>query len=537
MNRIHPETLRLPNAHGAPCVPRPLSAVVVGGGIAGIAAATVLAERGVRVTLIEREPALGGRAGSFAERLPDGEQVQMERGFHGFFRQYYTLRALLSRLDPELSMLRPLDDYPVLGPGGLVQSFRGLPRRTPLQVLALTLRTPHLRARDLRGVDGRAALAMLAFDPVRTYARFDDMTAEQYLSSLALPPRARQMLFEVFAHSFFNAETEMSAAELLMMFHVYFTGNPEGLIFDVAREPLGTALWQPFERRLRAYGADLRTGVAAERVARSASGAWQVEHADGHAHGDVLVLALDPGGLRGLCARSPDLAQLHGSLQALTETRPFAVWRLWLDRPVRAERAPFAGTTGGGRLDNISVYERFQGESARWTQSHGGSVIELHAYALPRGCGEREVRADLIAGLHAFYPETRDARIVHERFLMRSDCPAFAPGSHARRPGVATALPGVALAGDGIRVPVPCALMERAAVSGVLAANALLAPLGVASEPIRCVPRRGLFALGGARQVEAPLQAARSEGASASLPRRRGRRLGSAPVQLEPGER
>jgi isorenieratene synthase len=52
----------------------------------------------------------------------------------------------------------------------------------------------------------------------------------------------------------------------------------------------------------------------------------------------------------------------------------------------------------------------------------------------------------------------------------------------------------VALAGDGIRVPLPCALMERAAVSGVLASNALLAPFGVAAEPIRSVPSRGLFA-------------------------------------------
>ena len=46
----------------------------------------------------------------------------MERGFHAFFRQYYNLRALLRRVDPELSMLAPLDDYPILGPDGMVQS-------------------------------------------------------------------------------------------------------------------------------------------------------------------------------------------------------------------------------------------------------------------------------------------------------------------------------------------------------------------------------------------------------------------------------
>jgi len=40
------------------------TALVVGGGIAGLAAATVLAERGVQVTVIEKESFLGGRAGA-----------------------------------------------------------------------------------------------------------------------------------------------------------------------------------------------------------------------------------------------------------------------------------------------------------------------------------------------------------------------------------------------------------------------------------------------------------------------------------------
>ena len=45
---------------------------VVGGGIAGLAAATVLAERGVRVTVIEPLSYLGGRAGSWADTHDDG---------------------------------------------------------------------------------------------------------------------------------------------------------------------------------------------------------------------------------------------------------------------------------------------------------------------------------------------------------------------------------------------------------------------------------------------------------------------------------
>ena len=484
-----------------PASRRAPTAVVVGGGIAGIAAATVLSERGVQVTLLEREAELGGRAGGFSEALPNGEHVYMERGFHGFFRQYYTLRALLSRIDPSLRFLTELSDYPVLGPGGEVQSFAGLPKRTPFQVMALTMRTPHLTARDLAGVNGLAALEMLAFDPKRTYERFDRVTAADYLASLAMPERARRMLFDVFAHSFFNPEDQMSAAELLMMFHFYFTGNPEGLIFDVVNKPLGVALWRPFARYLAARGARIETCAAVSRIdvladRESPTGQrFAVEHARGTACADMLVLALDVGGLQSVIADSPDLSALWPSVSAMRSTNPFAVLRLWLDRPVRPDRVAFAGTTGVGMLDNISVYERFQDESAEWARTHRGSVVELHAYAVPKGAEAHAVRFDLISGLHTFYPETRGARIVHESFLMREDCPAFPPGAHALRPEVATGLPGVTLAGDGIAAPVPCALMERAAITGFLAANTLLAPLHVAPEPIRSVPSQGLFAL------------------------------------------
>ena len=204
------------------------TAVVVGGGIAGVAAATVLAERGVATTLLEREPALGGRAGAFPLHLATGETVQMERGFHAFFRQYYNLRSLLRRVSPDLDLLVPLQDYPILGPGGARQSFSGLPKRPPWNLIALTRRTPELTLSALRRVRLRQALSMLAFDQCRTYRRHDAGSATDYLDSLRFPPAARRMLFDVFAHSFFNPEHGMSAAELLMMFHFYFMRNPRG---------------------------------------------------------------------------------------------------------------------------------------------------------------------------------------------------------------------------------------------------------------------------------------------------------------------
>ena len=74
--------------------------MVVGAGIAGLAAATGLAERGVTVDVVEREP-LPRRPGRGLDRvLPTAPTVAMNRGFHAFFRQYYNLRDLLRRIDP-----------------------------------------------------------------------------------------------------------------------------------------------------------------------------------------------------------------------------------------------------------------------------------------------------------------------------------------------------------------------------------------------------------------------------------------------------
>jgi len=41
--------------------------IVIGGGVAGLAAATSLAARGARVIVVEARPHLGGRASSFVD--------------------------------------------------------------------------------------------------------------------------------------------------------------------------------------------------------------------------------------------------------------------------------------------------------------------------------------------------------------------------------------------------------------------------------------------------------------------------------------
>ena len=485
----------LPVAAGQARVPagRAPRVAVVGGGIAGLAAATGLAERGVAVVLYERRAMLGGRLAGWPTTLADGSAATMCRGFHAFFRQYYNLRGLLRRIDPALSVLTGLPDYPLWHSSGLRDGFAGVPRTPPWSALGFVARSPSFGWRDLAGMDPVAALPLFDVRLPHIHERLDAQSAADLLDAVGFPAAARHLAFEVFSRSFFVDPGELSAAELAVMFHIYFLGSSEGLLFDVVREPFPYALWEPLRRYLEGHGTRMRLGAAVESVRPLDGGRVAV---DGEAY-DGVVLALDTAGLRTVVAHSPGLGDpgWRERIAALRTAPPFLVSRLWLGAPTDPGRPGFLGTSGYGPLDNVSVVSRWEGEAARWAAVTGGSVLELHAYAVDPAAERATVERKLREELSRVYPETRDAEVVDVRHVWRADCPAFPVGGHRDRPTVRTPDPAVVLAGDLVRTDLPVALMERAATSGFLAANALLARWGVRGQRLWTVPRHGRTAV------------------------------------------
>ncbi|MGH3501252.1 MAG: FAD-dependent oxidoreductase, partial [Nocardioidaceae bacterium] len=166
---------------------------------------------------------------------------------------------------------------------------------------------------------------------------------------------------------------------------------------------------------------------------------------------------------------------------------PFLVSRYWFDDPVRGDRPAFLATAGFGPLDNIRILDRYDLDAQRWAARTGGSVVELHAYAVHHQVMPESLRAEL----QRAYPETAGLRVVDERHERRADCPLFPPGEFAHRPRIRTPDPNVMLAGDLVRVDLPVALMERAATSGLLAANGLLEQWGIRGHEAWSVPNTG----------------------------------------------
>ncbi|WP_431962524.1 FAD-dependent oxidoreductase [Actinacidiphila sp. bgisy160] len=475
------------------------STAVVGGGIAGVAAAVALAERGVRVDLLEREDVLGGRAAGWPTALADGRRVTMSRGFHAFFRQYYNLRALLRRVDPGLARLRPLADYPLQRATGAHDSFRNVPRTPPWSVLGFVALSPAFGWSSLARMHPRAALPLLDVRVPDVYERLDQVSAGAFLDDIRFPDDARDLAFEVFSRSFFADPKELSAAELALMFHIYFLGSSEGLLFDVPREPYPQALWDPLTGYLSGLGATVRTGCTVQALRPDADGFRLAVTAPGasrtpeeHRY-DAVVLAVDTAGLQAVVAASPNVGSggWRAGVGRLRHAPPFLVSRYWMDRPVRPDRPGFLGTSGFGPVDNVSVLSHWEGEAARWAKATGGSVVELHAYAVGPAADRSALQDTMLRELSRIYPECAGAAVVDARHVWRQDCPLFPVGGYRDRPTVRTVHPRLVLAGDQVRTALPVALMERAATTGTQAANALLATWGVRGHPLWSVPPHG----------------------------------------------
>ena len=476
--------------------PGPRRVVVVGGGIAGLAAATGLAERGVAVTVVERESTLGGRVRSWPVTLPDGTPASMSRGFHAFFRQYYNLRELLRRADPALEHLRPVADYPLRLADGPTDSFADIPRTPPLSIAAFVAQSPSFPLSALRRVDVAAALGLLDVSFPATYSEYDGVSAAEFLDRLRFPEQARHLALEVFARSFFADPREFSAGELVAMFHTYFTGSAEGLLFDVPDGPYDDVLWAPLGRHLRGLGVEILTGTEVTGL-EDVDGGIRVElDGDDGIEAESVVLGSDRSTLQRLVAGASWLgdAAWRGRVAALREAPPFAVWRLWLDRRPRPGTPPFLGTSGFGPLDNVSFVEQIEQiehGAGDWARAGTRTIVELHAYAVRPGVNESALRTDLLTQVHRIHPELAGASVLHDEWIVAADCPLAGTDPWMLRPGVETPDDRVVLAGDGIRCDLPVALMERAATTGWMAANAVLTRRGLPGHDLWSVPMRG----------------------------------------------
>ena len=262
--------------------------VVVGGGLAGMAAATALAERGYAVTLLEAASHLGGKIGGWeVEAL--GERFPVEHGFHGFFDQYYNLRDLLGAAGA-LADLSPSDGYPVLFADRPPERFGKTTSVFPLNLLSVIQQSETLQFAEFTE-PSEGLLDLLRFDPATTFDAFDGVDFLTFARDQNIPESMVETVLRPFGDTTLNRVEKLSAAEALRFFHFYFLGNPEGLGFDHLTRDVMVAVVDKLAARMKTLGVVVRTGARAERIEGSKAGVTGVRVAVAPAMAPLTVPA------------------------------------------------------------------------------------------------------------------------------------------------------------------------------------------------------------------------------------------------------
>lgn len=465
------------------------SVAVIGAGIAGISAASNLAERGFSVSLFEKENYLGGKVGAWTFES-NGETLHMEHGFHAFFRQYYNLLDYMRRIDAYKNLI-PIDDYVILFGREEQQGFKDLDPTPGLNVWSL-------RKKGVFGIGtlmnpfSAPLLNLMQYDREKTFKKFDNESFERYARRTFLPKKMR-LVFNSFARAFFSEPEKMSMAELIKGFHFYFLSNEDGLLYDVLNDDFYESFLKYCEAYLLKHQVEIKLNSGVDEIKR-VGGQFLV---NGKSF-DYVVLATDVKHLKALVGKSPALKQysnFYAASEAVKQSDRYAVLRVWTDKFETQKFPFFIFTDRLVALDSITLYHRMEKTSTSWSEKNQGGVFELHCYALPEKLKDDEtIKKQLLEELYHYMPELRGMKIIHEHFQHRHDFPAFHTGLYATRPEIKTEIPNLYLAGDWVKQDNCTMLMEAAYTSGALAANYIFQEEKLKENPLFSVPQKGILA-------------------------------------------
>jgi squalene-associated FAD-dependent desaturase len=456
------------------------SVVVLGGGLAGMAAAWKLTAWGYRVTVVERRPYLGGRAYSFEDR-ETGQQV--DNGQHVFlgcctsFTDFLDEIGTLGLTDRQRSLR-----IEVRSPTGRRGILSALPLPPPLHLLASLLRYPHVSWADkLRTIP---AMALISLERRRHRPQLEAMSFHDWLRSHGQTQRAIENFWELLILPSLNDRSRnVSASMAFMVFQEALLWDRHGAEVGYARVGLSQVMGSAVETQLRERGVTLRLGSTAEGLLADdmpASGTGGRIAANSMVTGvnltggevlraDWYVSAVPPSVLLGLLPEPlRDLPKLSSA--ANQPWSPIVNLHVWYDRPVADfDFAAFVESPVQWVFNKSRIGE-LDGPGQYITVSLSGAWEFW-----PMG---KQALEDLfVPELARVLPQAGEAKI--ERFVVVKEQRATfqpLPGTASYRPPAETPLPNLFLAGDWTDTGWP-ATLEGAVRSGVTAAERIHAKM------------------------------------------------------------
>mgnify|MGYP001365452573 CR=1 FL=1 len=488
-----------PNAPIALSEPFSRSALIVGGGLAGLSAALELAERGYAVTLREKGDVLGGRLATPRLHTSQGE-FAVEHGLHMWFDNYHNFTDIRERLGIN-KYFRPYNEVFTLYRDYKPEVLKSQPAIYPLNLLAMLERSPNMNMfsalRQLKMMP-----QVMAYNHDKIYEQLDDTKFSDWA-----PANVSNAFYECFlkpaAGVTLNDPEKVSAAEMVHFMHYYFLGQPKAMRREVTTVDHATAVLDPWRDRLLELGAKIETGRGVPGL--RFKGGCALGEINSNEEFDHVIMALDVPGLKtvmngsqALDAASADrLEVLKGRAAQLKVAPPYKVMRMWFDRRPNDSRWDIIETPQHHPINLLAQFHLMETESANWAKKTGGAIIEAHLYADWKwdNTPDEQVWPSIRDTFLEILPEMQNAQMLDYTVGSYHNFTSFETGQGLIRPTSDFAkkqgIANLGLAGDWVHTEYPSALMERAVSTGREAANYCLYEDGIRAARITMTSKHG----------------------------------------------
>jgi squalene-associated FAD-dependent desaturase len=435
--------------------------VVIGAGVAGLAAATALATDGAHVTLLERRPFAGGRAYSYPHPALD-ETIDSQHVILGCCTNFIDLitqsgAANTIRWYDELCFLEPT------ATGNPRQSWicpGGLP--APSHNTLSFLRAPMLTLRDKTAI----AAGLTCF--LRGYPTTDEESFANWLKRTRQTDRAIRHFWEPIVAGALNDTFDRCSVKYAgKVFYESFLRSPEGGRLGIPAAPL-SEFFQPILAHACKLGVDVRLTSGADSIALTpdSDARWRITTREGQIETGAVILATN-------------LREAHRLLSPLDNnsptpldpdkfvSAPITTIHLWYDRQVTS--------LDHAVLLDTRIQWMFHKSRIRRADPARGSYIELVISASwpELDLSREQILSSALREVELFFPGIREATLLKSAVLKEARATfSVTPGLDQFRPAQTTAHPNLYLAGDWTATDWP-STMEGAARSGRLAAGTL----------------------------------------------------------------
>jgi squalene-associated FAD-dependent desaturase len=435
------------------------SVAIIGGGLAGLAAATALAPRGFSVTIYESRNRLGGRAGSFTDtatgQLIDACQ-HVSMGCCTNFDHFCRTVGIDRYLQPQPCLY-------FMTPDRRVSRFQAGSLPAPFHLAGAFLKTHYLSAGDKVRIGW-------GLWRLRHSERDDDPPFADWLFAHGQTRRTIARFWSVVLTSALNeAVDRVGLRYARKVFVEGFLGHRRGFEVALPSVPLGRLYGEELQKwfhkhdvRIRLNesikGLDVQNGKVSHGTCRQGS----------HVDADWYIAAVPQHRLLDLLpAAVTDEHSMFANLRRL-ESSPITSVHLWYANPVM--KLPHAVL-----IDCLGQWVFNRGEVA--PGEHYVQIVVSAARQF-RGMGHEEVERQVVEEMGRLFTAAKPESVLRARVVTEHAATFSAvPGVDQWRPPQATPIGNLFLAGDWTATGWP-ATMEGAVRSGYLAAEALLDRVG-----------------------------------------------------------